>query len=358
MQGLSASADGLSTGRKEEHYNSGMDAAGPRRITFITNPGDCNLACRMCREHSPLRPGPRAARRRLTGALVECVLAERAGSPLREVIPSTQGEPLLWSGLDRLIDTCAEMGLSLNVTTNGTFPGRGPEAWAERLVPVASDVKVSWNGASARTYEWIMGGARFAAALENLRRFLRRRDARRAAGARACRVSFQVTAQAENVEELPAIVRLAAGLGVERVKVNHLQVRFPELAASDLRRGREGRARWNRAVAEARRAAEEHPLASGWPVELQNLAPLPLEGEDPPFGPCPFLGREAWVTADGRFSPCPAAPGLEGRLGDLCSLEERSLGEIWRSAGYRELVAGYARRAECRRCPMRRAGGL
>jgi len=349
-----------------------MDAAGPRRITFITNPDDCNLACRMCREHSPLRRGtrgrapigraptgrPRAARRRLASALVERVLAERAGSLLREVIPSTQGEPLLWSGLDRLIDVCAEMGLSLNVTTNGTFPGRGPEAWAERLVPAASDVKVSWNGASAGTYESIMGGSRFGAALEHLRRFLRIRDARREAGACACRVSFQMTAQSENVGELPAIVRLAASLGVERLKVNHLQVRFPELATSDLRRGREGRARWNHAVEQAREAAEAHPLPWGGRVELQNLNPLPLEGEDPPFGPCPFLGREAWVTAGARFAPCPAPAGLDGRLGDLGSLEEASLGEIWASERYRELVTGYAERPECQRCPMRRAGGL
>ncbi len=339
-----------------------MNAAappGPRRITFVTNPDDCNLACRMCREHSPLSRAPLARpRRRLSPSLVERILAERQGSPLREVIPSTRGEPLLWAGLDRLVDACSARGLLLNVTTNGTFPGRGVEAWAERLVAVACDVKLSWNGAIASTFESIMGGFPFGAALDNLRRFVRVRDGRRASGGHACRVSFQVTAQAANVDELAGIVRLAAEVGVERVKVNQLQVHFPELSGSDLRRSRQARARWNSAAAEARAAAEAYPLASGRPVELQNLDPLPLEGEDPPFGPCPFLAREAWVTGEARFAPCPAPAGLEGGLGDFGSLAEVALGEIWEGARYRELVAGYAERAECRRCPMRRAGGL
>jgi hypothetical protein len=36
--------------------------------------------------------------------LARRVLDERRGSALREVIPSTMGEPLLWPGLDGLVD--------------------------------------------------------------------------------------------------------------------------------------------------------------------------------------------------------------------------------------------------------------
>ena len=333
------------------------DRSGPRRITFVTNPDDCNLACLMCREHSPFATRARGTPpRRLPVELVERVLAERAGSPLAEVIPSTKGEPLLWDGLERLAELCGDLGLALNVTTNGTFPGRGGAGWAELLAPVARDVKISWNGINAETATRIMGGLRLERALHEVRAFLRARDARRAAGRPACRVSFQVTAQEANVAELPELVRLAAALGVERVKVNQLQVHFAELAGQDLRRDPGSRARWNGAVEAMRAAATERPLPSGRPVLLENVEPWPEAG-DPPFGPCPFLGHEAWVTADGRFAPCPAPAGQDGALGDFGSLRERTMGAIWASDEYRALARAHEGRPECRRCPLRRVGG-
>lgn len=330
---------------------------GPRRITFVTNPDECNLACRMCRERSPLAapraPGPP---RRAPIALVERVLDERGGSPLEEVIPSTEGEPLLWPGLDWLIDRCRATGLLLNVTTNGTFPGRGAAAWAERLAPVARDVKVSWNAACPATAARLAEGSSFERALEDLRAFVAVRDARRAFGERACRVSLQVTAQESNVSELPAIVRLAAGLGVERVKVNQLQVHFPELAGDDLRRDAGSRARWNSAVRAMREAAAAHRLPSGPSVLLENVSPWPDDAAEPARGPCPFLNREAWVLADGAFAPCPA-PAARGRLGGFGSLYRTTLGEIWAGPAYRALVDGYASREPCARCAFRRPGG-
>jgi MoaA/NifB/PqqE/SkfB family radical SAM enzyme len=328
---------------------------GPRRVTFVTNPDDCNLACPMCRERSPLAPRSHGPARTLAIGLVERILRERAGSRLAEVIPSTKGEPLLWSGVDRLVQLCSELHLALNVTTNGTFPGRGPRAWAELLVPVARDVKVSWNGATPETVARVMGGLRLSRALSDVRAFLEVRDARRRAGRPACRVSFQVTAQESNVRELPAVVALAAALGVERVKVNQLQVHFSELAEEDLRRSAASRARWNEAVAGMRVAAAPS-RASDEALALENVEPWPEDGE-PAFGRCRFLGCEAWVTADGRFAPCPAPAGQDGALGEFGSLEDRTLGAIWEGPAYRALVRGYEARPECRRCPLRRLGG-
>src|SRR6266545_1831215 len=197
-------------------------ARGAWRLTLGTNPDDCNLACEMCECGAARRPGPP---RRMDPALAERVVRDAAVAGLDEVIPSTMGEPLLWSGLDRLVDLCAELGLALNLTTNGTFPGRGAAAWAEKLVPVASDVKISWNGATPETAAAVMPGLDLARAIASARAFAAVRDARARPG-RRCRLSFQVTAQEANVGELAAIVRLAASLGVGRVKVNHLHVRY------------------------------------------------------------------------------------------------------------------------------------
>lgn len=293
----------------------------------------------------------------MDAALAERVVRDAARAGASEVIPSTLGEPLLWSGLDRLVDLCAELGLTLNLTTNGTFPGRGAAAWAERLVPVASDVKISWNGATAETAETVMAGLDFADAVEAVRAFIAVRDARARPGGR-CRVSFQVTAQEGNVGELPAIVRLASQLGVERVKVNHLQPRFPALAVRSLRRSADGLRRWNAAVRLAHDAADGARLASGERVLLENVVPL---AEDPsvpvPAGPCRFVGREAWILPDGRFAPCPHPAAAGGALGELGSVLARPLAEIWRGGPLRALVERYEEHPVCEACPFRRPGG-
>lgn len=334
--------------------------AGPWRITFVTNPDDCNLRCPMCAGHSDLARlrGDRRASppRRMEIGLVRRVLDERRGTELREVIPSTMGEPLLWPELDALVDLCAARSLKLNLTTNGTFPGRGATAWAERLCPASSDVKISWNGAMAATAESIMPGLDFGAALADARAFLSARD-RLARESRRCRVSFQVTAMEANVAELPAVVRLAASLGVDRVKVNHVQVHFSEMEAQSLRRDPEAVRRWNEAVRACRAAADEVRRPDGSPVELQNVVELSPRGDPAPRGPCPFTGREAWVAVDGRFAPCPAPGAALGQLGDFGSLLERTLGEIWEGGTFRDFVAGWQDHPVCRQCNLRRPGG-
>ena len=87
---------------------------GPWRITFDTNPDDCNLHCIMCEDHSPYsatqadRRREGRPRRRMDIALIHRVLAESRGTPLRDIIPSTMGEPLLYRRFDEVLDLCAE----------------------------------------------------------------------------------------------------------------------------------------------------------------------------------------------------------------------------------------------------------
>ena len=291
-------------------------------------------------------------------ALAARVVREAAAAGLAEVIPSTMGEPLLWAGLDALVELCAELGVALNVTTNGTFPGRGAAAWASRLVPVASDVKISWNGATAGTAERIMPGLRFDAAVEGVRALIAARDAHAPGGGRRCRVSFQVTAQEANVGELAGIVRLAAALGVDRVKVNQLQPRFPSLAALSLRRDLAALRRWNAAAAAAVAAAEEARLTGGARVLLENVAALAEDPEAPaPRGPCRFVGREAWIHSDGRFAPCPHPAAARGELGDFGGVADRPLGRAWEDPRFRAFVARWEAHPVCRSCPLRRPGG-
>jgi MoaA/NifB/PqqE/SkfB family radical SAM enzyme len=335
-------------------------SAGPWRLTLVTDPDDCNLACDMCEcGQARAAAGPRpAAPRRMDPALALAALAQLRGGALREVIPSTMGEPLLWAGLDALVDACARAGLRLNVTTNGTWPGRGARAWGERLYPAASDVKVSWNGATARTAEAIMPGLDFAAAVAGVREVAAARDAAAARTGVRGRLSFQVTVQAGNVAELPEIARLAAALGVDRVKLNQLQPRTPALFARALTRSAEGLARWNAAAAAVRAAAAGLATSAGAPLAVENAGDLATDPLAPaPLGPCPFVGREAWLLPDGRLAPCPHPAAWRGELGDFGSAAATPLPELWQGAALRAFAAGYEAHPVCRTCRFRRPGG-
>jgi len=77
-------------------------------------------------------------------------------------------------------------------------------------------------------------------------------------------------------------------------------------------------------------------------------------GELAPRGPCPFLGQEAWVSAEGRFDPCCAPDAQRRTLGDFGSLFDEGLMEIWQGEAYRTLAVTYRNRVLCRGCNMRK----
>lgn len=337
---------------------------GPWRITFDTNPDTCNLKCIMCEEHSI--HSPRQEERRTRGEaprlmpieLIRQVMADAAGHGLREIIPSTMGEPLLYEHFDEIIALCEQYQVKLNLTTNGTFPRRGAKDWAERIVPIASDVKISWNGATKQTHEAIMPGVagRWEKVLENVRTFIAVRDAHAATGGNRCRVTFQLTFLETNVGELADIVRLAIALGVDRVKGHHLWAHFEQISELSMRRSPDAIRRWNLAVQEARLVAETQLLPNGKQVLLENIFPLDdsATGDLAPGGQCPFLGQEAWVSAQGRFNPCCAPDQQRLTLGEFGNLSQTGLMSIWQGDAYHQLVKRYRTRNLCLSCNMRK----
>jgi len=315
----------------------------------------------MCEEHSPFSSLQTQRRanghppRRMSVELVRRVVADAAKRGLREIIPSTMGEPLLYEHFEEIIAICREYNVRLNLTTNGTFPRLGARRWAELLVPVTSDTKISWNGATEKTHEAIMLGAKWQRVVENVREFIAVRDEYAARGENRCRITFQLTFLESNLAEIPAIVRLAASLGVDRVKGHHVWAHFTELQPLNLRRNADSIRRWNETVLAARAAAAESRLPNGEPVILENFHLLEdsCTKTSPQLSRCQFLGREAWVSAEGRFNPCCAPDAQRRTLGEFGNLNERSLGEIWDSPEYRHLTQTYHSRPLCQQCTMR-----
>jgi len=335
---------------------------GPWRITFDTNPDDCNLKCIMCEEHSiysPCQSNRKEAglpRRRMDIDLIRKVLEESKGTGLKEIIPSTMGEPLLYRYFEEILKLCHEYGVKLNLTTNGTFPKYGATEWAKRIVPVGSDVKISWNGATKRTSELIMIGSNFEQRLQNVKDFIVVRDQAVQEGQDYCRLTFQLTFIELGLQEIPDIIRLAASIGVDRVKGHHLWVFTPEMENESLRRSPDSIGRWNEIVQKSLEAVEKYRLPNGKKVLLENIYPLEESASKELLseGICPFLGQEAWVSAEGVFGPCCAPNDDRRTLGHFGTLYEKSIGEIWTSSDYQDLQKNYLKHAVCKRCNMRK----
>jgi MoaA/NifB/PqqE/SkfB family radical SAM enzyme len=334
------------------------------RITLDTNPDTCNLKCIMCEDHSPYsesrkeRKGTGRLRPNMDRKLLEKVIREAADIGITEVIPSTMGEPLLYPYFDVFLDLCHELGLSLNLTTNGTFPSpdkhQNVEYWANRIVPIGSDVKISWNGVSEKTQNSIMLGADLSQHIENARRFIAIRDEQ--SDLNYCSITMQLTFMRSNLDEIPKLLELAIEMGFDRIKGHQLWTHFPELAKENLRNNIMFAERWNQIVKHCHARVLEHNKTAKRPFRLDNFYPLQLDnlGDVVSDGDCPFLGQEIWVDPSGRFNVCCAPDQQRKALGDFGNLAQESLQTLAFSAQYQELMSSYHSHSLCKQCTMRR----
>lgn len=188
-----------------------------RRITLLTNPDLCNLHCPLCfLNQRGLAFGMGEMSWEVAEAAVRKFACCSSGKDGREIIPSTMGEPLLYSHFNELLDLCKSLDLKVNLTTNGTFPGFwGTEEGMRRLLLACSDIKVS-SLASECFADWKRN-------VERLMTVAKSSDDRAAsAGSEDCTatVSLQVTLHKENLMMIPEIIAWADAIGIARIKWN------------------------------------------------------------------------------------------------------------------------------------------
>lgn len=333
------------------------------RITIDTNPEDCNLKCIMCEEHSPysdfisnLYRETGVKRRRMNFETVENIFQQAAELGIKEVIPSTMGEPLLYREFDKIFELAKLNNIKINLTTNGTFPKKSVNAWAKLIIPNTTDVKISWNGATKETAEKIMLGIDFDQVVSNVKEFIKYRNDYFTDTGYFCRITFQLTFMDNNMHELADIVKLAASLGVDRVKGHQLWAHFKEIRTLSMKATEESVTRWNEYVRQAYSAQEKYKKPNGEKVILENIIPLQEneEKEVPEKYDCPFLTKELWISATGKISPCCAPDKLRQSLGDFGNIDNVSILEVLQSKTYNELVSNYKSKALCKSCNMRK----
>lgn len=308
------------------------------RLTLLTNPDMCNLHCPLCflnqrckkfgMGEMPFEVMYRAIRNALTKGL-------------REVIPSTMGEPLLYSYFDELLGLCETLCVPVNLTTNGSFPGVwGSEEGLARLLAACSDIKVSCMG-WGESFSEMMPGLTFVKWKNNVERLVELRKqwgeaeglkaenreaeslkakSLKAGCARGATISLQVTLHRKNFEAAAEILQWAESIGVDRIKWN-LPV-FLSVAPAGMRE-RYGLSDVEIDTLRGRIASEKVRCEGSLFFESRKLKP---EGAMQSEADCPFVG-ELWILPDGSEQYCP---NPERRFGD----KNASL-------------------AQCENCPMR-----
>lgn len=333
------------------------------RITLDTNPEDCNLNCIMCEEHSQyskfkeeLFTKTGVKYRRMPSDWISEIFKEAKKLGVKEIIPSTMGEPLLYKDIDMFFELAKQNNIKINLTTNGTFPGKTVEQWARLIIPVTSDTKISLNGAVKETAENIMTGLDFEKQIQNIREFVAFRNLHYKDTGNYSRITLQLTFLQSNMQELPEIVKLAADLDIDRIKGHHLWTHFSEIENLSFKKSEASMQNWNKIVDKTFIAAEKFRKSSGEKILLDQIDYLkPTEEKEVSFEyECPFLEKELWISATGKISPCCAPDEQRSSLGDFGYYPETSLSNVLTGQVYRSLVKSYKDNNLCKTCVMRK----
>jgi radical SAM protein with 4Fe4S-binding SPASM domain len=216
------------------------------------------------------------------------------------------GEPMMHPRFFDMVAYAARRGVKVSTNTNLTLlnPRR-----AERCVTSGlAELHASVDGATAATYEFIRVRAFFDRVVANLRGLL---DARRRLGSATPRVRLVAVAMRQNLAELPGLVRLAHGLGIDTVFVQHLCHDFGESSLPAHYRPMrefvdrqtllgEDPARVERYFGEARDAARELGVELRLPSTRPRLHPPGTPGPQR----CDWPWRGAYVSYQGLAMPC------------------------------------------------------
>ncbi len=333
------------------------------RLTLDTNPEDCNLNCIMCEEHSPysnfkqkLFEQTGIKYRRMPKEWIEDVFKEAKELGVQEIIPSTMGEPLTYKHINLFFEYAEKYDIKINLTTNGTFPGKSVEKWAKMIIPVTSDTKISLNGATKETAEKIMTGLDFDKQIENIQKFVQYRNEYYKNTGFYSRITLQLTFMQNNMHELPEIIKLASELDIDRIKGHHLWTHFSEIENLSFKKDDKSMQKWNEIVDKTLNTAEKHQKPNGKKILLEQIDYLkPQETTEVPYEyDCPFLEKELWISATGKISPCCAPDEQRNSLGDFGHYPKTSLKQVLESKIYKDLVKNYKQHPLCKVCVMRK----
>lgn len=267
----------------------------------------CNFQCVHCYSES----GPQGKAAELPVPLVLALLKE-LGTHGTEFLSIGGGEPLMYPDLPLVISTARAEGLEVEVTTNGSL------ASSTRIARLKESglrfVQLSLDGATAGTFESIRKGGRFEQVLENSHDL-----------AEAFTLTVSAVALPENLDELPALIDLAKGMGASYFRVIPLMPSgrgrtVPTPSAAQMRAIHE-------LVRDRQRTESDIVVQFNENVldpRRKNIPWMP----DNHYG-CPAGRTTCGIDAAGNVYPCSFMQDPRFIAGNV---RDRPLAEIWRDS--------------------------
>lgn len=299
----------------------------PRRLVLeLTNA--CNLNCVMC--------GRNAADFKLTTFDMDVF---RSLEPLMDTIEEVTlmgwGEPTIHPHFCEMLETINRHSARKYFCTNGMTLGRIKNALFDFKVDVFA---VSLDGATDQTNGRIRRGSDIKQIVEDLTEIVEEKHRR---GINYPYINFVFCAMRSNIDELPDMVRLAAKIGLDEVKVVYLTVFNQELLQESLW-GCEDRVR---AVFEETARLGE---ALGVAVKLPYLVGEDTAG-DRSHRDCFVPWRDFFLGSDGFVRPCMSTPVKFFKF-----QKDDSFMEVWNRPEFQRYRADVnceqKMDAACRRC--------
>ena len=299
----------------------------PRRLVLeLTNA--CNLNCMMC--------GRNAAQFTPTMFQMEWLrYLEPMMDTVEEVTLMGWGEPTIHPHFVEMLELIHRHSSRIYFCTNGMRLGNLQKSIFDNQVDVFA---VSIDGASAEMNDKIRRGSDLNYIVRELKEIKR---IQRLNGLSYPYVNFVFCAMKSNLHELPDLVRLAADIGLEEVKVVYLTAFDTMLAKETL---------WDCQSEVADVFAQAVELGDQLGVTLK----LPhLQGEDPAgtalHKECFVAWRDFFLGSDGMVRPCMSTP-IQFFPFDM----NRSFEDMWNDTSYQNYrrTVNNAEKMDgpCRRC--------
>jgi radical SAM protein with 4Fe4S-binding SPASM domain len=314
--------------------------------------GQCNLACRMCpvvyRHDGNDRHKPPAFMSFETFTRLLDQFEQ-----VRELHLQGLGEPLLHPRFFDMVRYAAARGIEVSTNTNLTALS---ERRAQQCVQSGlCRMHVSLDAADASAYEYIRVGSRLSWVLRNLSRL---NEAKRLLNSPRPEIELVAVVMRRNLEQLPALVRLADQYGVRTVSVQHLCHDFSESSLPAQYRpmrafvdteslAGEEPERVERAFAAARAAAQE----LGVSLRLPRTTRKPQTEQGKPRCDWPWKG--AYLSYSGQAMPC-CMVATPDRV-NFGSMEKEGVAQIWSNESYRRFRSELASDSPpeiCRGCAV------
>ncbi|MHA2282348.1 MAG: radical SAM protein [Promethearchaeota archaeon] len=255
------------------------------------------------------------------------------------------GEQMMASNWDLLFERVAKLNIKISVVTNATFL---TQERVRAMVDAGVEFNLSLEGATEESYEKVRG--------HKYKKFLRTVEttcqAKKEKAGSGTKVNLGFTVFRDNIEELPALLKTAAQIEVDRVTVNHFapwkeSQRYQSLVYhKDLA---------NRVFAKAENLARDLGLLLDIPrpFDLQNgsreRSPLGVESTMPSTI-CYHPWKSVSINERGDVMPCCATSVIMGNLA------KSSFSEIWNGTKYQRLrrtVNSSHPPTFCRNCAIR-----